>query len=79
MIKPISITGGQPTNAPPLIFLMIVSMVKDCFEDSRRRKADQIENNRSTTLIEPQGEISASPNLSLLEERRHAPKKDMLE
>ena len=46
MIKPISITGGSPTNAPPLIFLMGVSMLKDCFEDSRRRKADNIENNR---------------------------------
>ena len=54
MIKPISITGGSPTNAPPLLFLMFVSMVKDFFEDNRRRKADKSENNRLTVLIEPQ-------------------------
>jgi len=40
MIDPISITGGSPTNVPPLVFLILVSMIKDCFEDSRRRKSD---------------------------------------
>ena len=70
MIGPISITGGSPTNAPPLLFLIIVSMIKDCFEDSRRRKADKLENNRETTLIEPQGNnLNESPNFSLLEEQ----------
>ena len=53
MIKPISITGGSPTNAPPLLFIVFVSMVKDFFEDSRRRKADKQENIRITTLVEP--------------------------
>lgn len=51
MIKPISITAGQPTNAPPLLFLMLVSMIKDYFEDRRRRKDDRKENNRNTILI----------------------------
>ncbi len=51
MIKPISITGGSPTNAPPLLFLMIVSMVKDFYEDSRRRKADLEENNRQILRV----------------------------
>lgn len=65
MIKPISITGGSPTNAPPLLFLMAVSMVKDFFEDSRRRQADKQENNRVTTLIEPQnGHKSLSSGLT---------------
>lgn len=54
MIKPISITAGSPTNAPPLFFLMMVSMVKDFFEDQRRRRADRVENNRTAILIEPQ-------------------------
>jgi phospholipid-transporting ATPase len=36
MIKPISITGGSPTNLPPLLFVMAVSGVKDFFEDRVR-------------------------------------------
>jgi len=36
MIKPISITGGSPTNLPPLLFVMAVSGVKDFFEDRER-------------------------------------------
>lgn len=52
MIPEITITGGNPTNAPPLVFLMIVSMVKDFFEDRRRRKADKEENNRKVGLVE---------------------------
>lgn len=51
-IGPISISGGQPTNAPPLLFLMMVSMVKDFFEDNRRRTADNQENNKIATIIE---------------------------
>jgi len=40
MIKPISISGGVPTNAPPLIFVILVSMVKDFLEDRVRQKSD---------------------------------------
>ena len=35
-IRPISITGGSPTNLPPLSILIAVSMVKDFIEDRRR-------------------------------------------
>ena len=51
MIKPISITSGSPTNLPPLLFLMIVSMVKDFYEDRRRRKSDKVENLRNTIVV----------------------------
>ena len=68
MIEPISITGGSPTNAPPLIFLIIVSMIKDCFEDSRRRKSDSMENNRDAVLIEAQTPNAA--DFALLEEKK---------
>lgn len=51
MIKPISITSGSPTNLPPLLFLMVVSMIKDYFEDRRRRKSDHVENTRSAIVI----------------------------
>ena len=44
MIRPISITGGSPTNGPPLAMLIAVSMVKDFIEDRRRQKSDAREN-----------------------------------
>jgi hypothetical protein len=40
MIKPISISGGLPTNAPPLLFVIFVCMVKDFIEDRVRQKSD---------------------------------------
>ena len=39
-------------------------MVKDFFEDNRRRKADKQENNRVTTLIEPQSDKVTSQQLT---------------
>lgn len=44
MIKPISISGGSPTNLPPLLFIMFISMIKDFIEDRARRKSDSTEN-----------------------------------
>lgn len=44
MIKPISISGGNPTNLPPLLFIMFISMIKDFIEDRTRRKSDAKEN-----------------------------------
>ena len=52
-IPQITISGGSPTNLPPLLFLMLVSMVKDFVEDKRRRAADEVENCRITQLAEP--------------------------
>ena len=59
MIPQITISGGSPTNLPPLIFLMLVSMVKDFLEDKRRRAADELENCRITKLAEPNNSGSA--------------------
>ena len=56
MVKPISITGGSPTNLPPLALLIAVSMVKDFIEDRRRQKSDSRENNSKALRIEPSGE-----------------------
>ena len=66
VIEPISITNGSPTNLPPLLFLMVVSMIKDYFEDRRRRKSDKAENQRDTILIGPQ-ESTQSADLSVEE------------
>jgi magnesium-transporting ATPase (P-type) len=44
MVPAISITGGQPALLPPLCFVILVSMVKDAYEDYLRHKKDNEEN-----------------------------------
>ena len=44
MIPIISISGGKPAMLLPLSFVIIVSMVKDIFEDLKRHKSDKKEN-----------------------------------
>lgn len=51
MIKPISISGGNPTNAPPLLVIIIISMIKDFIEDRARRKSDAKENDASVEIV----------------------------
>ena len=45
MISVISISNGQPAMAPPLIFVILLSMCKDAYEDYKKKKADEKENN----------------------------------
>ncbi|CAD8093418.1 unnamed protein product [Paramecium sonneborni] len=40
----ISISDGQPTILLPLIFILIVTMIKDLYEDTKRKKSDKQEN-----------------------------------
>lgn len=40
MIDAISISGGKPAMALPLVCIVTVSMIKDAFEDFKRHKAD---------------------------------------
>ena len=40
VIPPISITGGQPAILLPLLFVVVVSAIKDLFEDLKRHKSD---------------------------------------
>jgi hypothetical protein len=37
----ITISGGVPANLGPLIMVLVVSMLKDAFEDYQRHKRDQ--------------------------------------
>lgn len=46
VIPPISISGGKPAILLPLLFVVIVSAIKDLFEDLKRHKSDTKENNR---------------------------------
>ena len=36
MIEEISISGGKPAMAVPLVFIVILSMAKDLFEDCKK-------------------------------------------
>ena len=48
MIDEISISGGQAAMAPPLILVVLVSMIKDGYEDINRHIDDAKENNEKT-------------------------------
>ena len=40
-IKTISISDGKPAMAVPLIGVVIISMIKDAFEDYKRAQVDK--------------------------------------
>lgn len=44
-IKVISISNGEPTMLPPLVLVVVTSMIKDAYEDYCRHCEDAIENN----------------------------------
>ena len=44
MIEVISISQGQPAMLPPLVFVVVLSMIKDAYEDYKRRREDLNEN-----------------------------------
>ena len=46
----ISISGGKPAMALPLSFVILVSMIKDMFEDYKRYKSDTEENYKLVDL-----------------------------
>jgi len=47
-IPSISISDGKPAMALPLFFVVLVSMIKDAFEDYKRHNSDDKENNTPT-------------------------------
>ena len=54
MVDRISISNGQPAMMPPLIFVVSLSMIKDAYENYKRSKADQAENNANTEVYNRQ-------------------------
>lgn len=51
-IPVVSNTDGIPTIFLPLGFIVFVSMIKDFFEDYKRKKSDASENNKSVQVFE---------------------------
>ena len=52
MIREISASGGVPVIFFPLIVILIVSGVKDLFEDLKRKKSDDQENNGKVLVLD---------------------------
>lgn len=53
MIPIISISGGKPVMLMPLAFVILVSMIKDIFEDYKRHKSDKLENYKLVDVYDP--------------------------
>lgn len=51
IIKEISTSAGVPVTLFPLSFIMIISALKDLFEDLKRHKSDNEENHRKTKVL----------------------------
>ena len=50
MIEVISISQGQPAMLPPLVFVVVLSMIKDAYEDFKRHREDHNENRALTEI-----------------------------
>ena len=50
LIPDVSDSNGLPTYLPPLMIIVILSMIKDGLEDYKRYKSDQEENNKETKV-----------------------------
>ena len=50
-VKVISISNGEPTMLPPLILVILTSMIKDAYEDYCRHVEDAAENNARCSIF----------------------------
>lgn len=48
----ISISGGVPAIFLPLVFILIITAMKDFFEDYKRKKSDNEENSKKVMVFE---------------------------
>jgi phospholipid-transporting ATPase len=53
MIDTISISGGKPAMLGPLVIVVLLSMIKDAYEDYKRHKSDDAENNTQAIVFHP--------------------------
>lgn len=52
IIRPISISDGEPVILFPLTFLISMSAIKDYIEDYKRKKQDKLENNMECMVFD---------------------------
>lgn len=60
LIPAISITNGQPAMLPPLCFVIVVSMIKDAYEDYLRHNKDREENEAFCLVVRDEGNVDAT-------------------
>ena len=53
MIPAISISGGKPAQGMPLTFVVILSMIKDAYEDYKKGVNDKTENEENKVDCKP--------------------------
>ena len=51
MMPSITTTGGTPTQAMPLVVVVLVSMIKDAYEDYNKAQLDKQENVESKAEV----------------------------
>jgi P-type E1-E2 ATPase len=51
VIPDVTVSGGLPTYLPPLLCIVLLTMIKDGYEDYKRYKSDQEENNKEASVF----------------------------
>ena len=57
-IPQISVSNGRPDTFLPLFFIVLVTMIKDLFEDIKRHKSDKEENSKIVKYFEKNGIVN---------------------
>lgn len=55
-IDEISVTDGTPDIFAPLFVIVVITAVKDLYEDIRRHRSDREENNKTCLCFDDQGQ-----------------------
>jgi len=51
VIPQVTLSSGYPTTIIPLMFVLVVNSIKDLFEDIRRHRDDNLQNNSITRKV----------------------------
>jgi phospholipid-transporting ATPase len=52
-IDAISVTDGTPDTFAPLFVIVLITAVKDLYEDIKRHRSDREENRKTTSTLDP--------------------------
>lgn len=58
MVPNITISDGLPTIYLPLVTIVILTAIKDFYEDYKRKKSDREENHSKCTVLSLNGNFS---------------------
>ena len=52
-IQAISVTNGTPDTFAPLFVIVLITAIKDLYEDIKRHRSDREENRKTTATLDP--------------------------